>query len=78
MGTRYLRRRLGQHLADAKELTAPRTWNNNSADSQARQNRHLEHDFAINAQIAHGVRTHLTALQCGFTPFTSTDVSEYG
>jgi hypothetical protein len=53
MGTRYLRRRLGQHLADAKELTAPKTWNNNSADSQVRQNRHLEHDFAINAQIAH-------------------------
>ena len=53
MGTRYLRRRLGQHLADAEELTAPRTWNSNSADSQARQNRHLEHDFAINAQIAH-------------------------
>ncbi len=24
------------------------------------------------------LRTHLTALRCGFTPFTSTDVSEYG
>lgn len=30
MGTKYLPRRLGQHLADAKELTAPRTWNSNS------------------------------------------------
>lgn len=53
MGTIYLPRQLGQQLADAEELTAPRTWNNNSADSHARQNRHLEHDFAINAQIAH-------------------------
>lgn len=52
-GTIYLPRWLGQHLADAEELTVPRTWNSNSADSQARQNRHLKHDFAINAQIAH-------------------------
>ena len=53
MGNIYLPRRLGQHLADAEELTAPRTWNNNSADSQARQNRHLEHDFALSVQFVH-------------------------
>ena len=30
MGTIYLPRWLGQHLTDAEELTAPRTWNSNS------------------------------------------------
>ena len=53
MGTIYLPRRLGQHLADAEELTAPRTWNSNSADSQARQNRHFGHDFALSGLVVH-------------------------
>ena len=51
MRTIYLPRRLGQHLADAEALTAPRTWNSNSADSQARQKRHLEHNFALMLQL---------------------------
>ena len=42
----------------------------------AAQNAQVAH--TSETDFAHDVRTHLTALQCGFTPFTSTDVSEYG